>query len=232
MLTDSDRARGHWHYCLSTCWNLLLSSSLSVLIPSDFIAAFFFISVPSPYLYFSPLLFVSLYPSLLLNLILQTLWKYLLEETVVWQLDLLVSWRKSICTVRFLEQRPSPMLPAECPPSSNHMRLLPKTKECTDHWYQRIQMYAITSNSMATFRVEQSPRGKDVQLTTRLFCFSAPLTPHFLSFPTCFFILISFFSFFFSSSSFFSSCFVLWLLESTFLPLGQAHTEYQCQKIK
>lgn len=40
-LTDSDRERGHWHYCLTTWWNLLLSSGLSVLIPSNFTAAFF-----------------------------------------------------------------------------------------------------------------------------------------------------------------------------------------------
>lgn len=60
-LIDSDRARGHGHHSLSTCWNLLLSSGLSVLIPSDFIAAFFWFESLLricisflPFIFFSP----------------------------------------------------------------------------------------------------------------------------------------------------------------------------------
>lgn len=58
---DSDWARGDWHYCLPTCWNLLLFSGVSVLIPSDFTAAFFFFFwVSPPYLYFLPLFYFLL----------------------------------------------------------------------------------------------------------------------------------------------------------------------------
>lgn len=164
-----------WSVCLNSLW---LYCSL------------FLIWVFPPYLriwvFPSCLLFSSLYPSPLLNLVLQILWKHSLEGAVVWQLALLVRWWKSICTGRLLEQRPLPILPAECPPSSDHMRLLPKIQEWTDHQYQCIQMYMITSNSLATFSAEQSLRRKDAQSTIRLFCFSASLAPHSLSFPTCF----------------------------------------------
>jgi len=100
----------------------------------------------------------------------------------------------------------------------------------TTHQDQCIWLYVITSNNMAMFNAEQS---LTVELTIRLFCFSSPLTPHLLTdedFQHAFYfnILLSFFS----SSSLFSSCFVLLLLESTFLPLGQAYIEFHCQKIK
>lgn len=161
-----------WSVCLNSLWL--------------YCSPFFNLSLSFLSIFPSSLLFSSPHPSQLLNLILQTPWKQPLEEAVVWRLALLVSWWKSICTGILLEQRPSPILSAECPPPWDHMRPLPKTQKWAHHWYQHIQLYVITSNNMATFSAEQSLTTKDVQLTIRLFCFSAPLTPHSLSFPTCF----------------------------------------------
>lgn len=58
ILTDSDLARGHWHYCLSACWDLDVYPSAvtwwSVVIPSDFIATC---------LWFESLFLICIFPS-------------------------------------------------------------------------------------------------------------------------------------------------------------------------
>lgn len=206
------------------------AGGLSVLIPSDFIATFFWfqslllicISFLSYFLLSIPHCSRTSSSKLSEN----TFLKKLFDNWLCWWVDGKVYaledfWNK--------DHHPSSLQSAHF---HQITRPLPKTQEWTDHWYQCIQMYVITSNIMAILREKQSPRRKDVQLTIRQFCFSAPLTAHFLSFPMRFFILISFFSIFFSSSFFFSFYFALLLLESTFLPLGQAYIDYQCQKIK
>lgn len=56
------------------------------------------LSLSSLYVFPSSLLFSSLHPSPFLNPVLQTLWKYPLEEAVVWHSALLVRGWKSTCT--------------------------------------------------------------------------------------------------------------------------------------
>lgn len=60
ILTDSDLARGHWHYCLSACWDLDVYPSAvtwwSVRLNSLWLyCSLFVIWVSPPYLYFLPL---------------------------------------------------------------------------------------------------------------------------------------------------------------------------------
>lgn len=176
--TDSDRARGHWHYCLSTCWNLLLSSGLSVLIPSNFIAAFFWFGS----LFLIRISFLSFYS------LLSVLHRSWTSSSNLLKIPPGRSYRLTIGSAGELMEKHMHWNIVGAKTITHlpwdHMRPLPKTQKWTDHWYQCIQLYMITSNNMATFSVEQSLTIK--QLTIRLFCFSAPLTPHSLSFPTCF----------------------------------------------
>lgn len=110
ILTDSDLARGHWHYCLSACWALEVYPSAvtwwSVRLNSLWLYHSLSAIWVSPYLYFLPLCplsFSPLHPSPLLTFLLQTLWKYSVKGAVTWQLALLVSLCKHIRIWRLLE---------------------------------------------------------------------------------------------------------------------------------
>lgn len=194
ILTDSDLARGHWHYCLPTCWDLDVYPSAvtrySVHLNSHWLYYnMFVIWVSPPYLHFLPLhllLFAPLCLSPLPNFALQTLWKHPFKEAATWQLAVLIRWCKHTGTWTLLEQEPSLILPAKCLPQGGHIRLLLKTQMWRDHKDQCIKLYVTTSNNMANFKAEQPLITKDAQLTIRLLCFSTPLTPYFPSFPTGF----------------------------------------------
>lgn len=171
-----------WSVCLNSLWL--------------YCSPFFNLSLSFLSIFPSSLLFSSPHPSQLLNLILQTPWKQPLEEDVVWRLALLVSWWKSICTGILLEQRPSPILSAECPPPWDHMRPLPKTQKWADHWYQHIQLYVITSNNMATWIQHRTvPDNKRCTINHQAILLFCPTYSSFSLISNMLFILISFFSF-------------------------------------
>lgn len=93
ILTDSDLARGHWHYCLSACWDLDVYPSAvtwwSVHLNSLWLYYSLSVIWVSPYLYFLPLS-AFIFPLFILHLF--WTFSFKLSENILSKVLLLDNW--------------------------------------------------------------------------------------------------------------------------------------------